>query len=283
MPPQADPGTRARCEDCHAAAPHRDERLNAHGASVACQTCHVPRYAVETETKLWWDWSKAGRDGPPEEVAHALAREIAAGGDAARGVPAAVRAGFAAVGTDPDFHAHYDKKKGLFLLGRRQVPEYAWYDGTTTRHLPGERYDGPSPLALNRPGGRAGDPAAKIWPFKVHRGVQPFDGRDHHLLAPHTFGPGGYWSVFDWRKALEDGAKASGIPFSGEIDWMTTEMWWPQNHMVQRKEEALRCADCHGAGGRMDWAALGYRDDPARAGGREQVGLAPRAGAGAPR
>jgi hypothetical protein len=50
-------------------------------------------------------------------------------------------------------------------------------------------------------------------------------------------------------------------------------MYWPQNHMVQAKTEALRCTDCHGEGGRMDWAALGYPGDPARQGDRRQMGI----------
>jgi hypothetical protein len=32
--------------------------------------------------------------------------------------------------------------------------------------------------------------------------------------------------------------------------------------MVVPKEKALRCADCHGAKGRLDWKALGYAGDP---------------------
>ncbi len=177
------------------------------------------------------------------------------------------------VGTDPDLRTHYDKKKGLFLVARRQVPEYRWYDGTTARHVPGQRYDGPEPLPMNDPQGRPHDPAAKIWPFKVHRGIQPFDAKEHHLLVPHTFGPGGYWSAFDWEKALVTGAKASGIPYSGSRAWISTAMWWPQNHMVQAKEKALRCTDCHGDRGRMDWKALGYAGDPSLEGGRRQQGL----------
>jgi hypothetical protein len=50
-------------------------------------------------------------------------------------------------------------------------------------------------------------------------------------------------------------------------------MYWPQNHMVQTKEKALRCVDCHGPGGRMDWQALGYPGDPGRQGDRRQMGL----------
>jgi mono/diheme cytochrome c family protein len=33
-------------------------------------------------------------------------------------------------------------------------------------------------------------------------------------------------------------------------------------HEVQPKAQALKCADCHGPGGRLDWKALGYPGDP---------------------
>lgn len=272
LPPTEDAATRVRCTDCHAARPHGDARLDAHTATVACETCHVPRFAVETPTKLFWDWSKAGRDGEPEAVAEAARQEILAGGDAARHVAPEVVAMLRRVGDDPDLHVHYDKKKGLFLVGRRQVPEYRWYDGTTARHVPGQRWDGPEPLPLNAPRGAVRDPRARLHPFKVHRGVQPFDAKAHHLLVPHTFGPGGYWSAFDWERALRQGAEASGVPYSGERTFVATEMWWPQEHMVAPKADALRCIDCHGEGGRMDWKALGYPGDPAVSGGRDQVG-----------
>ncbi len=275
MPATAEPATRVACTDCHVARPHGDERLDAHTTAVACQTCHVPRFAAETGTKMWWDWSKAGRDGDPEAVAEAVRREVLAGGEAARHVPPLILDALRRVGTDPDLRVHYDKKKGLFLVARRQIPTYRWYDGTTARHLPGQRFDGPGPLPMNVPAGRPHDPRARIWPFKVHRGVQPFDAKALHLLVPHTFGPGGYWSAFDWEQALTTGAAASGIPYSGERTWIGTEMWWPQNHMVAPKTEALRCVDCHGAQGgaqgRMDWRSLGYPGDPAVEGGRGQV------------
>ncbi|HCD12994.1 MAG TPA: cytochrome C, partial [Shewanella sp.] len=40
------------------------------------------------------------------------------------------------------------------------------------------------------------------------------------------------------------------------------EMWWRINHMVSPKSEALKCADCHNGGDRLDWQALGYEGDP---------------------
>ena len=273
LPSEADEATRVACTDCHAARPHAEDRLNEHVATLACQTCHIPYFAVETGTKMWWDWSLAGREGDEHHLAEELTRAIQAGGAAREGIPPRVLALFDRVGDDPDVWTHYARKKGLFVIARRQVPEYAWYDGTTRRYVPGEAVEAGEVAYLNRPGGEAGDAKARIWPFKVHRGRQPVDAEFRHLLTPHVFGRGGYWSTFDWPSALTSGAEASGVPFSGRFEWQSTAMLWPQNHMVQRKEDALQCADCHGDGRRMDWSALGYSGDPAYQGGRRQAGL----------
>jgi octaheme c-type cytochrome (tetrathionate reductase family) len=55
------------CEDCHAEPPHADARLNAHLASVACETCHIPKFARSLPTKMVWDWSQAGDAGRQDD------------------------------------------------------------------------------------------------------------------------------------------------------------------------------------------------------------------------
>ncbi len=55
------------CTDCHSQAPHEDDRINTHLASVACQTCHVPAGGTGDPTKMTWDWSTAGQDRPEDE------------------------------------------------------------------------------------------------------------------------------------------------------------------------------------------------------------------------
>jgi len=273
LPSERAEATRVRCTDCHDERPHAQDRLNAHVRTLACQTCHIPYFAVETGTKMWWDWSRAGLEGDAHEIAERLTREIRTDPAAREGVPEPVLRLFDRVGEDPDLWTHYDPKKGLFLIARRQVPEYHWYDRTTRRYLPGQPVTADELVVINQPQGSARDPEARIWPFKVHRGRQPYDLEDGHLLTPHVFGKGGYWTDFDWDEALAAGAEASGLPFSGRFGWRSTEMYWPQNHMVQDRERALECADCHGPAGRMDWAALGYAGDPAFQGDRRQMDL----------
>lgn len=219
------------CEKCHEAAPHKQSRLNAHAASVACQTCHIPYFAKELPTKLSWDWSTTGKDISPEPV-------------------------------DKLGKPTYDKKKGDFTWGKMVAPAYAWYNGTADAYLTGDKMDPTKVTKLTYPLGDIKDQNAKIYPFKVHTGKQIYDAKQNIFITPKVFGPGGYWKDFDWAKAAKLGMEASGLPYSGEYAFAPTIMYWRINHMVAPKKEALGCLDCHGDNGRIDWKALGYQGDP---------------------
>ena len=232
MSVSVDNANRIRCTDCHSPAPHREDRLNMHTKAVACQTCHIPEMAVESPTKMTWDWSTAGQDRP---------------------------------NADPH---EYLKIKGSFTYAREVTPEYAWYNGHAERYLKGDKIDPSKSTRINYPVGSARDPEARIWPFKVHRGKQIYDTEYKYLLIPKTFGDGGYWKEFNWDKALRLGSETSGLKYSGKYDFAPTEMWWPLSHMVSTKDKALQCTDCHSETGRMSWSALGYDGDPAFRGGR---------------
>ena len=94
-----------------------------------------------------------------------------------------------------------------------------------------------------------------------------------YLLSPKTWGPGGYWTDFDWDKACRLGAETTGPKYSGEYGFVETAMYWPLSHMVQSKEKALQCTDCHGERGILNWRDLGYEGDPAFYGGRHRTEL----------
>ncbi|HYD42750.1 MAG TPA: tetrathionate reductase family octaheme c-type cytochrome [Anaeromyxobacter sp.] len=220
------------CTDCHTTRQHRDARIEAHLRSVSCEACHIPSFARRIPTKAAWDWSKAGDPGRKE---------------------------------DPH---RYQKMKGEFVYEQDVVPEYRWFDRTVGRYLLGDRIDPDQVTVLNPLRAGIGDAGARIWPFKVHRAMQPYDAVHRILLPPVTGGAGGYWTTFDWDASLRLGAKAAGLPYSGRYGFARTDMYWPLAHAVAPKQRALRCDDCHGGAGRMDWKALGYEGDPLRAGGR---------------
>ncbi len=221
------------CTDCHNQTPHEDERLNKHTAAVACQTCHIPAMAKKEATKISWDWSQAGQDRPEDQH-------------------------------------QYLKIKGQFVYKKDITPEYFWYNGTTQRYLKGDKIDPAGVTPMDAPNGDINDPTAKIWPFKVHTGKQVYDTQYNYFLLPKTFGEGGYWTDFNWDQALRLGSQNSGLAYSGHYSFTVTSMFWPTTHMVSPKEDALQCVDCHNeAGGRLNWAALGYNGDPVKHGGRQ--------------
>lgn len=217
------------CTDCHAGTPHgQNAQLNRHTQKVACQTCHIPTFARTLPTKVWWDWSTAGKDGPVAKDQY--------------GLPL------------------YDKQKGDFKWAKDVRPTYMWFNGAVGRYLAGDKMDPAKITHLNYPLGSAADKTALIMPFKVMRGKQPYDSANNVFVVPNLWG--GYWAHWDWNKAIADGMKAAGLNYSGQFGFAETDMYWQVSHMVVPKAQALKCNDCHSKDGRIDWKALGYAGDP---------------------
>jgi len=220
---------RATCTHCHTNAPHADKLLNEHFIRVACQTCHISTYAKANATKLYWDWSTAGRldeDGNPIHE------------------------------NDADGNHNYLSIKGTFVYDTDVIPEYYWFNGIANHHLITDTID-TIPVQMNSLSGSYLDKGkyqktnkpSKIWPVKVHRGKQIFDPVQNKLIQPKLYaemkGDSAYWKDFDWNKASQAGMNYLGLPYSGKYDFVKTEMYWPLNHMVSPKEKALSCKDCH--------------------------------------
>lgn len=210
------------CEDCHTSTPHEKQILNEHTLKVACQTCHIPTYAKVNSTKLFWDWSEAGKlkDGKPYTEHDSLGNKI------------------------------YMSTKGKFVWGKNLKPDYIWFNGTSSHYISGDIInDTTKPLVLNQLHGSYNDPDSKIIPVKLHIAKQPYDPLNKILIQPKLYsdkpGEGAYWKDFDWTKASETGMKIVGLPFSGKISFIETIMYWPINHMVSSKEESVQCKECH--------------------------------------
>jgi octaheme c-type cytochrome (tetrathionate reductase family) len=224
-------GARVSCTDCHGETPHKIPTYNKHTKRIACETCHVPFFAKGLPTKVWWDWSKAGQDRPEAKDKYGLET--------------------------------YVKIKGEFKWQKDIRPVYLWYNGETARYLLGDTIDPSRPVPLNKPLGSRKDPNAKIMPFKVMRGKQPYDKELKTMATPHLFG--GYWKHFDWNRAIADGNQAAGLAYSGQYGFVETVMYWKVNHMVAPKQAALKCMACHQReGGLLNWKALGYPGNPAQ-------------------
>ena len=227
---------RPACESCHGLAPHAggvSDKLNSHVDKVACQTCHIPEYARGGHaTKTYWDWSTAGRLGPD-------------------GKPVKEK--------DDKGNVVYNGMKGTFRWGENLEPEYYWFDGNVRYTLLGEAIDPSQRTELNRIEGGYGDPEARIWPFKVMRGRQPYDKGNDILVVGHLFGKddAAFWKSFSWDKAVAAGMEEAQqvgqttADYSGEYGFADTQMYWPITHMVAPADEALGCAECHANQGRL--------------------------------
>jgi octaheme c-type cytochrome (tetrathionate reductase family) len=221
--------SRITCVSCHTKQPHEPgHKANDHTDRVACQSCHIPRYAREKPTKMFWDWSEAGQKGADGSIK--VTR-----GDLGKPV--------------------YHTKKGAFRWAKNVVPDYYWFNGTMEYQLINEAFN-PSqePLPINRPVGSRKDGRSLIYPFKVHRSVQPYDKKNHRMVNVHLFGSkesGAYWKTFDWQQAIDAGQEYMGLSWSGELGFIDTAYHFPITHMVAPKEDSLACGACHARVGRL--------------------------------
>ncbi|WP_029895856.1 tetrathionate reductase family octaheme c-type cytochrome [Desulfohalovibrio reitneri] len=231
---EADLASKIACESCHSATPHKTTvKANDHTDKVACQACHIPQFARVKPTKLWWDWSKAGRMNDQSKP-------------------------FTEKG--PLGKSSYNSKKGEFVWGKNVVPEYRWFNGAMSYVLVTDEIDPSQPVALNKPMGSHDDPKSRIMPFKVHRGKQPYDKKNGNMVLLHLFGKDGtaYWGNWDWDKSIQTAMEYVGLEYSGEHGFVETEYYYPTTHMVAPKEQTVACAECHSRQGRMAGVAGVY-------------------------
>ena len=213
-----DLATKITCESCHSSSPHKSEsKANDHTDKVACQSCHIPMFARVNPTKMSWDWSQSGKtkDGKPYT-------------------------------TEDEFGKHdYMTIKGQFKWAKNVKPEYFWYNGSIRSVTAKDPIDPSKVVQVSHPVGSRDDKNARIFPFKIHQGKQPYDKINKTLLGPMLSGPDGYWTTLDWDHALTVGSKALGIPFSGEFDFVDTTYVFPITHMVAPRENVVACNECH--------------------------------------
>ena len=230
----------ATCQSCHGQAPHKTiAMMNDHTSKVACQTCHIPAYARGgVSTKMNWDWSTAGKLGPD---------------------------GKQLIIKDKKGHDTYTAAKGSFVLGENVAPDYMWFNGKVRYTLLGDKIEkSDKPVQINHFYGSRSDGKSLIWPVKIMRGKQAFDPVNKTLIVVHQYGEddAAFSRHLNWQKAAAAGMAYVGAPFSGKVDFIATESYWPITHMVAPAKNALSCQDCHGKDGRMNWKALGYAGDP---------------------
>ncbi len=226
----------ASCESCHSASPHPVKnvtgiKLNSHTAKVACETCHIPAIARGgVATEVDWDWQTMGRlkDGEGYKL-----KEYTQG--------------------DGHHRATYKSIKGSFTYAEDLEPMYAWFDGTMKYTTIDTKFDASKPVDINYFSGSYDDPGSRIYPFKKMHTTQPYDKGNNTLVYMSLWGEtdAALWGNYDFGLSIEEGMKKSGIPYSGEWGFLETYSYWPVNHMVAPKEDALECTECHAKKGRI--------------------------------
>ncbi|WP_069470099.1 tetrathionate reductase family octaheme c-type cytochrome [Candidatus Marithrix sp. Canyon 246] len=227
----------ASCESCHSASPHSTNtiagiKLNNHTKVVACETCHIPEIARGgVATQIDWDWRTMGKLKNGEGF---KLKEYTQG--------------------DGHHRATYKSIKGTFTYAENLEPMYAWFDGTMRYITIDTKFD-PSkgPIDINSFSGSHDDPNSRIYPFKRMHTTMPYDKGNNTLVYMNLWGNDGnaLWGTYDFSKAIETGMKKNGIPYSGEWGFIKTYSYWPINHMVAPKKDALECAECHSKAGRL--------------------------------
>ncbi len=161
----------------------------------------------------------------------------------------------------PTYNAETDKYSATITLQKDVEPVYAWYNGFTRAQLPGESAtrlaDGS--VGIMTPQGSREDVKAKIFAFKLHKGRLPLLTAKDWLIpitVEHFFSNG------QIDPAVKSAAKEIYGIDNANYTWVDTTRYMGIFHGVQPKEQALKCMDCHGPKGRMDWKALGYKGNP---------------------
>ena len=171
------------CAGCHGERPHGDysprksKSRDLHASRVACQSCHIPRFAKDVPTELARDWLSP------------TFNPLACSG----------QGGWAPEDT----------------LGSNLIPSYGWFDGTSEVYVlgqvPAQNADGEYALAV--PHGGVSSPGAKIYPMKEHRGNAARHDATGQLIPHSTFT---FFTTASFSQAVEVGQQVSGLtgPYS---------------------------------------------------------------------
>ncbi len=161
----------------------------------------------------------------------------------------------------PKYHEAANKYSATITFGKNVVPTYAWFNGKTRESILGDKIkqDKDGVVTMMDPQGCRKDKKAKIYAFKLHRGTLPVLKKERKLIP---IGVDEFFIDGNIEEAVARGAiSAYGIEHP-DYEWVKVKRYMGLFHEVQPAANALQCLDCHSEGGRMDWEALGYKQDP---------------------
>ena len=214
-----------KCTQCHttkeSSTGHTTSDVNKHVARVACQTCHISKYArnaadtAATEaTEIHRDWTHTHTTTPPIHPARTSANDL--------------------------------------------KPKYAFWNRYSNSGL---LFDTPAldpatnAYPTSRPVGGINDAASKLYPFKYKTAYQPFATSRGQLIAIDT---SVFFATGDYVAATRQGLVNMGYPSTEPWTMVNTDTYQLITHTVPPKASVLQCSSCHGTTTQMDLRALGY-------------------------
>lgn len=157
---------------CHPSTPHDNSQLDRHASRVACQTCHIPRFAKLNSTEVERNWTHpnwaqglfGGQGGyKPEEI------------------------------------------RGMNL-----VPSYRWFDGTSRVYALGQvaNLNANGQYEFGVPNGDVASPGAKIYPMKEHLSNSARHDSTG-IIIPHSTSE--FFFTGDFTRAVQKGMELTGM------------------------------------------------------------------------
>jgi hypothetical protein len=201
------------CTDCHfgkkTATGHDEPEVNRHVARIACQTCHIPRYArnasdttaAET-TETHRDWTK-----PHKTTSGAI-------------------------------HPTPTMADNL-------IPKYAWWDGRSVSYLlfdDAVKNPVTDTIATSQPLGSVSGMTGRLFPFKYKTAYQPLVQGHNQLIALDT---SVYFASGDTNAAIQSGLSNMGYSPDEPYTWVTTDTLQLITHEIPPADAALDCNKCH--------------------------------------
>ena len=161
----------------------------------------------------------------------------------------------------PLYNEEKDKYSATITFEDNVEPVYTWYNGTTREQFMGEKIKTVSSgeVGIMVPQGSRDDPDAKLYAFKLHRGKLPML-TDKQWLIPIMVEA--FFADGDIDGAVKHAAKETYGVDDAEYEWVDTVRYMGIFHSIPPADQALKCLDCHADDGRLDWEALGYKEDP---------------------
>lgn len=243
-----------------------DVHMDADGANLTCQSCHVPQNHLIPGKGIDLRVSEGGTVSC--EQCHTVAPHLdsklnthtAHGACQTCHIP---RFAKATVGTEmsrdwrsPHWNPGGCNGQGAWIghevKGNNVIPTYKFWNGTSDVYNFGETIT-PENGVYNMAKTLGTIQDGKLYPIKVHTAVQPVSTSTNRMIQ--------YDVLWQFMTGKYEEAAARGLSFmglTGGYSWVNTSADQLITHGAEPKANALQCTSCHGSTAQMNLKLLGY-------------------------